>query len=225
VTRGLELERVLPAKGDFSVRTGLLATFLLVLALPHTTPQVDPVTLAARDSHQGILIACDPYQDAERAKKAIGKENPLKAGVLPVEVYVRNSTRWPVAISLDSIRLEIAPPQAEREQIEPLRAGDVASLILHPQPKNPAQRRLPIPFPSTGRNGKWQKLRDQLQSVAFPDAVVAPGATVHGFFYFNLSGDFSVVRYARFYVPDLKFLGNTQAIMFFDVHLSPSAAN
>jgi hypothetical protein len=208
------------------VRTGLAAVFVLLFALPHTTPQVDPATLAARDSHQGILIACDPYQDSERAKKAIGKENPLKAGILPVEVYVRNSTRWPVAISLDSIRLEIAPPQAEREQIEPLSTGDVATAILHPQPSNPAQRRrLPIPFPSTGQNGKWQKLRDQLQSVAFPDAVVAPGATVHGFFYFNLSGDFSVVPYARLYVPDLKFLGNTQAIMFFDVHFRPASAN
>jgi hypothetical protein len=207
------------------VRTGLAAVFVLLFALPHTTPQVDPATLIARDSHQGILIACDPYQDSERAKKAIGKENPLKAGILPVDVYVRNSTRWPVAISLDSIRLEIAPPQAERAQIEPLSAGDVATAILHPHPANPEQRRLPIPFPSMGQNGKWQKLRDQLQSLAFPDAVVAPGATVHGFFYFNLSGDYSVVPYARLYVPDLKFLGNTQAIMFFDVHFRPSAAN
>ncbi|MDE3136201.1 MAG: hypothetical protein KGL59_06485 [Acidobacteriota bacterium] len=207
------------------MRTGLAAVFVLLFALPHTTPQVDPATLAARDSHQGILIACDPYQDTERAKKAIGKENPLKAGILPVEVYVQNSTRLPVAISLDSIRLEIAPPQAEREQIEPLSAGDVATLILHPQPKNPSQRRLPIPFPTMGHNGKWQKLHDQLQSLAFPDAVVAPGATVRGFFYFNLSGDFSVVRYARLYVPDLKFLGNTQAIMFFDVHFSPASTN
>ena len=206
------------------MRMGLVAVFLLTFALPHVA-KVDPGTLAAHDSHQGILVACDPYQDSERAKEAMGKENPLKAGILPVEVYVRNSNRWPVAISLDSIRLEIAPPAGGRQQIDPLSAGDVATEILHPQPNPQSRRRLPIPFPNMNHNGKWQKLRDKLQLLAFPDAVIAPNATVHGFFYFNLDGDYSVIQYARLYVPDLKFLGNTQAIMFFDVHFTPSSAN
>ena len=202
---------------------GLVAAFFLLFALPHVTPKVDPATLAARDSHQGILIACDPYQDSRRVKEVMGKENPLKAGILPVEVYVRNSNRWPVALTLSEIRLEVAPPGEGRQQIDPLSADYVATEILHPQPSNPAtRRRLPIPFPNLGHNGKWQKLRDKLQSLAFPDAVIAPNATVHGFFYFDLSGNYSVLPYARLYVPELKFLGNTQAIMFFDVHFQPS---
>jgi hypothetical protein len=206
------------------LRTSLLAAFLLFFALPHVSPKVDPATLAARDSHQGILIACDPYQDSNRVKELMGKENPLKAGILPVEVYVRNSNRWPVAITLSEIRLDLAPPGEGHQRIDPLTADYVATQILHPQPSNPAtRRRLPIPFPSMSRNGKWQKLRDKLQSLAFPDAVIAPDATVHGFFYFDLSGDFSVLPYARLYVPDLKFLGNTQAIMFFDVHFQAPA--
>jgi len=205
---------------------GLMAAFLLFFAVPHVTTKVDPATLAARDSHQGILIACDPYQDSGRVKELMGKENPLKAGILPVEVYVRNSNRWPVAITLSAIRLELAPPGAGHQQIDPLDADYVATRILHPQPSNPAaRRRLPIPFPKLGHNGKWQKLRDKLQSLAFPDAVIAPGATVHGFFYFDLGGDYSILPYARLYVPELKFLGNTQAIMSFDVHFqSPALA-
>lgn len=206
------------------MRTGLVALLLLGFALPHAAQKVHPSALAARDSHQGILIACDPYQNPARAKKAMGKENPLKAGILPVEVYVRNSTRWPVAITLSAVRLEVVPPGRERQQIDSLSADAVARAILHPKPVNPEERRrLPFPFPKLDRNGKWRKLRDKLQSLAFPDAVVAPGATVHGFFFFNLSGDFPVVRYARLYVPNLKFLGHEQAIMFFEVPLTPSS--
>jgi len=206
------------------VRIGLVAVFLLTLALPHVA-KVDPSTLIARDSHQGILIACDPYENPERAKKEMGKENPLKAGILPVDVYVRNSNPWPVAIRLSEVRLELVTPGSGRQQLDSLSAGDVAMAILHPQPNPQSRRRLPIPFPNLGHNGKWQKLRDNLQSLAFPDAVVAPNATVHGFFYFNLDGDYSVIPYARLYVPDLKFLGNTQAIMFFDVHFTPASVN
>jgi hypothetical protein len=195
---------------------------LLTLAAPQAG-KVDPARLAARDSHQGILIACDPYTDAARAKKAMGKENPLRAGFLPVDVYVRNGNPWPVAIRLGAIRLEVVPPGGERQQIDSLSADAVATAMLHPGATKPEARRLPIPFPRIRHDNKWRKLRDKLASVAFPDAVIAPGATVHGFFYFNLGGDFSVVPYARLYVPDLKFLGHEQTILFFDVPFTPAA--
>lgn len=203
------------------MRLALAAAVIFAVALPQAAP-VDPAKLPARDSHQGILVACEPYQNPHRVKKVIGKENPLKAGVLPLEMYVRNSTRWPVAIALDKIRLEVNLPGSGREQIQPLGAADLATMILHPQPPNlevPRQR-LPLPFPRGGKGKKWQNLRDRLQSLSFPAAVVAPGATVHGFLYFDMSGNFGAIRYAQLYVPDLKFLGNTQSIMFFQANLA-----
>ncbi len=197
---------------------------LLVGFTTFQTPGTDPASLRIRDSHQGILIACDPYSDAARAKKEFGKESPLKAGILPLEVYVRNGARWPVAVSLDKIRLDVVRPGEPRDSLDPLSSDYVATLILHPKsPGAQAPRpRLPIPLPGIGKGGKWRKLRDKLDELAFPDAVVAPGATVHGFFYFNLAGEFSALRYARFYVPDLKFLGNAQSIMFFEADFSSS---
>lgn len=204
------------------MRWGLLA-LLLTLAAPHAG-EAGPTLPAARDSHQGIVVACDPLTEPARAKKAIGKENPLKAGILPVDVYVRNGNRWPVAIRLRAIRLEIVPPGGERQQLEALSADAVATAIVHPGARKPVARRLPIPFPRIRRGGKWRKLRDKFASLAFPDAVIAPGATVHGLFYFNLGGDFSVVRYARLYVPDLNFLGHEQTILFFDVPFAPASA-
>lgn len=207
------------------MRLAFAATLILAVAIPQAG-QVDPAKLPARDSHQGILIACDPYQNPDRVKKAIGKENPLKVGVLPLEVYVRNSTRWPVAIALDQIRLEVKWPGNGRDQIEPLDPGDLATMILHPGPPKVEvpRERLPLPFPRSSQGKKWQDLRDRLQSVSFPAAVIAPGATVHGFLYFDLGGRYNALRYASLYVPDLNFLGNTQAIMFFQADLSGSGS-
>lgn len=200
------------------MRLVLAVLVFFSFALPLAAQTADPAKLPARDSHQGILVACDPYQSPKRAKKTFGRENPVKAGILPVEVYIRNSTRWPVAVKLASIRLEVVLPGGNRDQLAPLSANEVARDILHPRPVDTESPRGRLPFPLPGRNegGKWQKLHDKLQSLAFPAAVIAPGATVHGFFYFNLGGQFAALPYSRFYVPDLKFLGNTQAIMFFE---------
>jgi len=202
------------------LRLALAATLVLAVALPQTA-RVDPAKLPARDSHQGILVACDPYQNPDRAKKAIGKENPLKVGVLPLQVYVRNSARWPVAIALDKIRLEVNLPGQGRDRIEPLDPGEVATMILHPKQPNvevPRQR-LPLPFPREGAGKKWRNLRDRLKSLSFPASAVAPGSTAHGFLYFDLAGRYDAIRYARLYVPDLQFIGNSQSIMFFQADL------
>jgi hypothetical protein len=207
------------------MRLALAAALLFSFAWP-VAPQTNPAKLPAHDSHQGILVACDAYRSPKRAKKTFGKENPVKAGILPVEVYIRNSTRWPVAVKLGAVRLEVVTPGSSRDQLDPMSAGDVARDILHPKPASLGvpRPRLPIPIPEMGRGGKWRKLRDKLQELSFPAAVVAPGATVHGFFYFDLAGDFDALRYARFYVPDMKFLGNTQPIMFFEADFHPSGS-
>lgn len=197
----------------------LVAALFLGVVLP-LAAQKNPSKLPARDSHQGILVACDPYQSPKRAGKAFGRENPVKDGILPVDVYVRNSTQWPLAINLKSIRLEIVPPSSSREQIVPMSPGEVARRILHLKPGGiePPRRRLPIPGINGG--GNWKKLTEKLQSRSFSHKIVAPGATVHGFFYFDLGGDLDAVQYARFYVPDLKFIHHHQAIMFFQADLS-----
>jgi hypothetical protein len=209
------------------MRLALAVLLSFGFALPLAAQTPDPAKLPARDSHQGILVACDPYQNPKRAKKIFGRENPVKAGILPVEVYIRNSTRWPVAVKLASIRLEIVLPGGNRDQLASLSADEAATAILHPRPVNPEapRGRLPFPLPGGGEGGKWNKLHDKLQSLAFPTAVIAPGTTVHGFFYFNLGGQFAALPYSRFYVPDLKFLGNTQAIMFFEAPFAHAGAH
>lgn len=198
---------------------------LIALVAPVSPAQIDPGKLAAHDSHQGILIACDPYQDAERAKKSLGKDNPLKAGILPIEVYVRNKTTWPVAITLRSIRLEVGIPGQGHQDLEPLGPGDVASAILHPKQRNleTPRPRLPVPIPGLGGGGKkWQKLRDRLEEASFQTGIVAPGTTARGFFYFDVAKQYNLLKYSRFYVPELKFLGHEQPIMFFEVNLAPT---
>ncbi|HEV2388439.1 MAG TPA: hypothetical protein VGS20_14430 [Candidatus Acidoferrales bacterium] len=203
-------------------RLGLAAALAVSLGLP-LAAQLDPATLPAHDSHQGILIACDPVEDAARAKERIGKDNPLKVGILPIDVYIRNSSKSPVAVTLDSIRLEVKRPGEQRDQLEPVALDDLTTEILHPRPPSISRRRIPSPFPQVGRGGKWQELHDKLESLSLEQAVVAPGATVHGFLFFDLNHQFDSIRYASLVVPDLKFLGNTQPLIFFEVDFAPPA--
>lgn len=213
----------LRSRGGRLPRLTLLTALAIPLALPLAS-QVDPATLSARDSHQGILIACDPIDDASLAKQRIGKSNPLKAGILPIDVYIRNSAKWPVAVTLENIRLEVRVPGQQRAQLEPVPLNDVTTEILHPRQPSVARRRIPSPFPTIGRGKKWQELHDKLESLSLEQAVVAPGATVHGFMFFDLNHQFDMLRYASLVVPDLKFLGNPQPLIFFEVSFSPPKA-
>lgn len=203
-----------------------LPPLLVSLLVPVARAQTNPATLPARDSHQGIIVACDPYQDAERAKKTLGKENPLKAGIVPVDLYIQNNTHWPVAVTLDTIHMEVAVPGQEHQELDPQSPGDVATAILHPKPPNVHTPRVPLPLPGLRNpDKKWRKLRDSLQEASLQDGVVAPGATIHGFLYFDYDGQYNLLKDSRLLVPDLKFLGNGQAIMFFEVHLGPTPSS
>jgi hypothetical protein len=45
---------------------------------------IDPATLPARDVHQGLLIAVNPYTSAEQYKARFGKRTPYDGGILAI---------------------------------------------------------------------------------------------------------------------------------------------
>ena len=69
--------------------------------------------LHARDSHQDLLIAADPYVTAERYKDTFGKHSPYAAGIVAIDVYFRNDNNTPIRLNPDTIRLEISLPGVE----------------------------------------------------------------------------------------------------------------
>lgn len=201
----------------FSILSGLL------LALAGTAfAQADPATLPAHDRHEGMLVAADPCSDAAQAKTRFGKASPIPAGIVPIEVFLRNETQQPLRINLATIRLEIVPAGGQRQHIEPLDASEVALLIAHPGgTPNPESRqsRFPrrIPLPSNDKKAK--ELESILRPLSLDADVIPPAATVHGFLFFDLSHNFSVLSAATLYLPDVKIIPGNQALTYFEVDL------
>src|SRR4029077_7259020 len=47
-------------------------------AKPATAAPPDPASLPARDSHQGLLVAADPFTSADRYREKFGKHTPYE---------------------------------------------------------------------------------------------------------------------------------------------------
>lgn len=189
--------------------------------------QVDPASLPAHDSHQGLLVAADPYRDAARYKSRFGKKNPHEVGILAIDVYFRNDNDSPIRLDTQSIRLIVTQPGADRQRLEPLDPEDVAGHIVNRSGPEPtvSRPRLPIPgrIPQSSRGKEYGSVLETLQAASLATDVLPPHATVHGFFYFDVAGQYDLVSYSKLYLPDLEFMRDRKALLFFEVDLSRAA--
>jgi hypothetical protein len=111
---------------------------------PARTPTPDPASLPAHDSHQGLVIAADPYVSAERYKDKFGKHSPYDTGLIAIDLLFRNDNDLPVRVNLKTIQILVRPPGGSRQQLDPLSPEDVADRVLAKRPKDPTPR-FPIP--------------------------------------------------------------------------------
>ena len=185
----------------------------------------DPTTLPAREAHEGLLIAADPYDDAARSKERFGKKSPHSVGILALEVYFKNDTDTAIRVDLARIRLAIEAPGESRQQIRPMPVGEVVNAIVYPEGLNPTAPRKPrpLPFPGSGTGTKDKDVKqvdDVLRPLAMEMDILPPRATVRGLLFFDLNRRFDQLAYAQLYVPDLAFVQDGKALMFFEVDLS-----
>ncbi len=206
------------------MRIRFALTIFLCLAASPACPQSDPTSLPARDSHEGLLVAADPYQDAARYKARFGKKNPYDAGILAVEVFFRNDSDKPIRLDLETIRLLLNAPGSDKQRLGPLSAEDVADRILNKGASDPTARRRPLPVPGRGQksgHGKqWDELVASLRAGAFEVDLLPPHGTVHGLLFFDIAGRYDWLAYTRLYIPDLKFMTDKKALLFFEVDLA-----
>jgi hypothetical protein len=173
------------------------------------------------DRHEGLSIVADPYTDAARAKETFGKANPLAVGILPIEVFIRNESSQPIRVDLNTVQLEVRMRSGPRQDIDWLPASEVAKTIAHPGgARDPQRRRLPVPVPMPSKDKNVQKLAEILRPLALDADVIAPKSSVHGFLYFDVNHDVSVVAKSSLYVPDVVIVPTNKVMMFFDVPLS-----
>jgi hypothetical protein len=191
-------------------------------AVPNAS--IDPATLPARDVHQGLLIAVNPYTSAEQYKARFGKRTPYDGGILAIEVFFRNDNDLPIRINLKTMELLAGAPGEARQHLEPLSPEEVADRVLsESKPKEP-RRPLPIPrlSPPPKHDKNWEEFAGNLRSAAISTDLLPPHATVHGFIYFDVDRHYDWLMSARFDVPDLAFLNNAKPIFFFDIDLAPA---
>ena len=187
--------------------------------------QVNPGQSLAHDRHDGLSISVDPYSDPERAKKKFGKADPIPAGILPVEVFLRNELDQPIRIDLSTVQMEVRPPGSQRQDIDALSAEEVAKEIVHPEGSGtPHTRRFPpIGIPSAGNDKKVESLADILRPISLDADVVPPMGAIHGFLYFDLSHEMSLAENASLYVPDVMIVPSNKPLIFFEVSLGKAA--
>lgn len=211
------------------LRTGLLTALSLAWIAPVAQAQrIDVETLPARDTHEGVTVAADPYTDAARSKERFGKRHPYQAGLLAVEVVMRNDATRPIRVNLEAVRLLLEPPGTSRQRLEPLDLETVIEKILHKEQggPNPTVSRLPIPRkPPPDRSKEWKQTESALAPYVFTYDILPPQATVRGFFFFDMARRFEWVPHARVYVPEMKFMDDGQALFFFEVDLSKATAS
>ena len=202
----------------------LAVTCLGATALAQHPPaaQPDPASLPAHDQHEGFLVAIDLCADAACADARFGKQNPVKAGVLPVEVYFRNDGAEPLRIRLEDIRLEVDPATGQHQELVPLSADEAAQRIAFPSgsasPENPGTRPH-IGFGLPGRDKKADKIAAELDPLMLDTDLVGPHATVHGFLFFDLNRDFALIPDSSLYVPDIHTLNGDRRLTYFEVSL------
>jgi hypothetical protein len=220
--------QLLRNKGHRTVRhmriISLFAVFLVAAACASgqtSAPAERPTPSAAspaHDTHDGLTISVDPYSEAARSKQKFGKADPFPVGILPVEVFMRNETEQPLRIDLSTIQLEVHP-DAGRQDVDSLTVAEVATIVVHPDGSSePHTRRFPIGIPSTG-DKKVDKLVEALQPFALDADVVPPRNQIHGFLFFNVSHQMSLVSNASLYVPDVTMIPSGKALIFFEVPL------
>jgi len=192
---------------------------------PAAAPPVDPAKLPAHDEHQGLLISADPYLSSARSEERFGKKHPYAAGILAVEVYLRNNTDSPIQVALPSVELNVSPPGGPRQNLETLTPRAAAVLIINPGGPHPTTKRVPIPGAAGGSDKnakKVEKMQGALAAEMLGD-IVGPHATVHGFLFFDLNAEFDSVAHATLFFPDVRRVNPEERLLFFEVDLAPAA--
>ncbi|MGA7785778.1 MAG: hypothetical protein WB997_14135, partial [Candidatus Acidiferrales bacterium] len=128
----------------------------------------------------------------------------------------------PIHLNLNTIRLTISMPNETDQELTPMRPEAVAGAVYDTNPRKPGGVGSGLPIPRSGNKSKQeQELALSLRGVLLSTDLIPPKLVVNGLLYFDLSGHFNYVAFARLYIPDLAQMGSDKPLLFFDVALGP----
>jgi hypothetical protein len=184
--------------------------------------QQAPLRTAALESHEGLTISATPWTDAAKYREKFPKKSPYAAGVLAVQVSLRNDSDDSVKVNLSRIRLTVHLDAENTQELPSLSPEELVQAVLKPGGKDPTATRkklpLPVPLPASGKD-KNAELQRQAQEASVPTGVIAPHSTVQGLLYFDLQKQFDLLDTAHLYVPELVLMRGNRALTYFDIDL------
>jgi hypothetical protein len=207
-----------------SIALPVLAACVFLVTPLASRPQ-NSLKTASLESHEGLTISALPWTDPAQYKERFPKKSPFAAGVLAVQVVLRNDSDESMRINLRRIRLTILVDSDNRQEVEALTSDQLADAVLKPAAKDPTKRtRLPIPVPTSsgsgGRDKHWTALQTQAQNAQIPTDVIAAHSSVQGLLYFDLQDQFDLLAGAHLYIPDVSLMKQNHALTYFDIDLS-----
>jgi hypothetical protein len=204
----------------------LALTLLWPLGASAQTAPVDPLTLRTRDTHQNLTIIADPYVTSDRYTKTIfGKTSPYEAGIVAINIYLRNDNDTPIRLNLSTILLMISVPRQDHEKLLPLTAEEVADRAILKGRAPSSGPRLPFPGSGGGPRKAWEEMTSMLRPLMLSSDVLPPHSTMHGYLFFDVDHNFDAIRYSSVYIPDLIFMTDKKPLLFFEIDLHAVSSN
>jgi len=201
----------------------LLAVYALA-SRPLAGRQQSALGTPALESHEGLTISALPWTNAALYKEKFPKKSPFSAGVLALQVVLRNDSDESMRVNLERIRLTVQLDAENRQEVQPLTPDQLADTVLKPAAKDPTKKRqkLPIPIGSSnaGRDKHWTELQRQAQDAGVPSSVIAAHSSVEGLLYFDVQNQFDLLQTAHLYIPEVTQMQQNHALTYFDVDLS-----
>ncbi|HEY4681991.1 MAG TPA: hypothetical protein VIH17_01930 [Candidatus Acidoferrales bacterium] len=191
------------------------ALFFVALAFgQQLSRQPNPRDYPAHDAHEGVAMAADPYLERARAERVFGSYAPHKAGVLAVEMIVKNETGQGMTVNWAAAQLLA---RSAGWQLRALTMEELTRrLVGETKTRETVPSRWP-PLPRSKKAAQYEKARAALAPHFFEAGTIPPGATARGFLFFDIGGDFQAVSRARIYIPEVKNLSTGQPLMFFEM--------
>ncbi len=166
----------------------------------------------ARDAHEGLIVAAEPFDTREKTRPVFGKADWGKAGILPVLLVMTNNTER--AVRLDHLSIQLLT--RDRQKIEPTPAGTVVLRLKGKEsyPRDP----VPSPVPRLPRRSRGgESLEVQIHE--FNMRLLPPNSTASGFFYFDLGRGRDRAPGSQVYLTQLYWAHNAQPLMYFEINL------
>ena len=169
-----------------------------------------PVTeYRARQTVDKVTIAVEPFEGGEKVKRAFGKSDPAKFGVLPVLVVIANDSDR--ALQLERMRVQLIT--ADRKMADSVPAEEVPRTGRLKSPDVGGRR----PIPGIGRGSRKPKEEWEIAAREFVAPMVAAGGKAHGFFYFRVTRDRTAG--SQVYITGIRDARTGQDLLYFEISL------